>query len=203
MAGHAGLRAVGFSSLYGGAFKFGEPIHIRLDGFAVGQPSIVPERLHIRAVSLRHRHFYRMDARLQGAVNFNWPSDLLIHGDIALAPDEVGIMACEGDCDQRRPVLYPSEMKVGPQTSIANELTLFLRADVPLAALDVVVRRDGTNELLFQKSFTESDQLSPQKPIRFAWPAALNSGKFILDAIATIEGNPAPDLFEAKVVFSP
>jgi len=109
VAASAGIKIIGF--------------HRHIPEYVVPNPDkyVVPEKpilvsvaaasssqaLFVRAISVRHQLYYRMDTTVQSGEVFPWDRKIISDRKILLHPQELMIVACEGPCDKPEPHIFP------------------------------------------------------------------------------------------------
>jgi hypothetical protein len=98
-------------------------------------PQSVP--VHIRAVAIPPRTYYRMDATMGGNSVLDWPvRDVLAPQD--LTPDRIGVLAWKGDFEPR--LFLPVKVDAGDSHLAASDTYLVIR---PSFDLEVIKWRSG------------------------------------------------------------
>jgi hypothetical protein len=194
VAATAGIEIVGF--------------HAHPPRFAAAQAAPIPVRVtapdgvaevNLKAVSTRHRHYYRMDARHPGKGEFLWPTELLRHPQILVEPGELAMLACLGACGGREPRLAPvsvGETGPGPR----RPPILLVRAAVDLAELHVGLIRATDGAVLVEREMLAGRTVSAGVPFAIPLREVAGPGDYRLRLVAVPMNEAAID--EARAVLS-
>lgn len=126
VAASSHIRVIGYH-LHAPVFEPGSktPIRVSVGGSAASQA------IQLHAVSMRFRQYYRMDTMLQSSHLFLWDRTLLNNQQIALRPDELAMVACDGACDKAAPRLLPVSLVADePPPHPAPELIFSSNVDI-------------------------------------------------------------------------
>jgi len=144
--------------------------------------------VQIQAVSLRYRHFYRMDTRLApGQANFLWPRSILNSREVSLNKRELAILACISTC---RSTGSRSMMKILPvsltdeRRNIKPKSYLMFRASVRLKSLWLRISRLPDREVLGQANVLGGRRLAAGEPFRVPVSALRYGSRYLLQVRA-------------------
>ena len=125
---NVGIRTIDLISLIRGAIKYS------LQPSVVLRVSTIPQSLpvHIRAVAIPPRTYYRMDATINGDAFLDWPvRDVLAPQN--LTSDRIGIFAWTGNEDHR--LFLPVRVVATGSPSDAPDTYLFIRPSFDVDAI--------------------------------------------------------------------